>query len=491
MSESKLRGPSAVRTSPGRVAAIGAATAALVLSALAPAFAAGPPEKLLVANTGQAPGDLGDNAFIRSSRVEVGARPNGSFGSDIDAPVGWHPRDVDNSKSRLGFRYLRSGTWESGVTDGDFFLPGGPYEGWGVEIIGGTGLVGNSPDQTQIPGAFSLGTGAAEVVWTATGPVDGVGISKRYSVEVDGSPRLTMEVTFNNTTGSPVTALYFRGVDPDNCVEPGIADPDGPCSGVGYTTENEILSQRLAGGASSTVIARAPDGSALVLETFAERSVAFVGGLSDPYIGSAALLTATETSGFTTVDDFWADSANPLAVFTAVGEVETEDINIGLTATVEVPANGTATLTFFYSLSGDSGGTASVSTSHPMELVCSPDPVVVGGLVTCVITQGDPGIDILWRASYNPTVAEQGVTLDAEGRGTFTFRAPAGSQAQTITVELVEWDRTATVQVGGSAVPSRIPAGEGGTGVPLALGVVLVLVAGAGVLRMRRAGATV
>jgi len=127
----------------------------------------------------------------------------------------------------------------------------------------------------------------------------------------------------------------------------------------------------------------------------------------------------------------------------------------------------------------------------PLALSCSPDPVVAGGVVTCVITGGDPGIDILWRASYNPAFASQGVRLDAEGNGSFSFVAPAAALGLPVTVELVEWDRTAVVTVG-RLLPTRVPAGEGQGGLPLGvtLGGLLVL---AGALRLRlrlgRAGA--
>jgi hypothetical protein len=100
-------------------------------------------------------------------------------------------------------------------------------------------------------------------------------------------------------------------------------------------------------------------------------------------------------------------------------------------------------------------------------LVCTPDPVVPGGTVTCQITGGDPGIDILWRASFNGAFAEAGVTLDAEGRGTFTFVAPRSAAGQSVSVELVEWTRPLSVGVTAQALPGTLPAGEGSGGVPM------------------------
>jgi len=126
---------------------------------------------------------------------------------------------------------------------------------------------------------------------------------------------------------------------------------------------------------------------------------------------------------------------------------------------------------------------------HPIALSCSPDAVVAGGAVTCEITGGDPDVDILWRASYDPTFASQGVRLDAEGRGSFSFVAPVAALGLSVTVELVEWDRVAVFTVG-VPVPASVPAGEGPGGLPLGttLGGLLVL-AGALRLRLRRSGA--
>jgi hypothetical protein len=105
-----------------------------------------------------------------------------------------------------------------------------------------------------------------------------------------------------------------------------------------------------------------------------------------------------------------------------------------------------------------------VVTSNPVQLVqlsCSPDPVQVGAVVTCEITRGDPGIDILWRAAYNPTFAGAGVTLGADGTGSFSFVVPRAALGQQLTVELVEWTAPVSLGVVGAPVPASIPAGDG------------------------------
>ena len=98
-------------------------------------------------------------------------------------------------------------------------------------------------------------------------------------------------------------------------------------------------------------------------------------------------------------------------------------------------------------------------------------------MVMCTVTGGDPGIDILWRAAYNPVVAEAGVTLDDAGVGEFSFVVPAAALGQELTVELVEWTAPMSLGVVGGPVPAAIPAGEGGVPAPVWTLVLTALVA--------------
>jgi len=136
------------------------------------------------------------------------------------------------------------------------------------------------------------------------------------------------------------------------------------------------------------------------------------------------------------------------------------------------------------------GGPSSAAASVPVELVCTPDPVVAGALVTCEVTSGPSDFDILWQAGHDGLFAGQGVSIGPDGRGTFTFSAPRAASGRTITVELVDWGVTATVRVLDS-VPTRIPAGEGVPSAPIAsiVGVFGLLALGS-MTRMRRAGVT-
>lgn len=132
-----------------------------------------------------------------------------------------------------------------------------------------------------------------------------------------------------------------------------------------------------------------------------------------------------------------------------------------------------------------STSTAAVPVSM-LALSCEPTVVSVGQQITCEVTGGDPNATILWSASASPAFAGHGVTLGADGRGSFSFAVPASARGRAITVELVEWDRSALVQVAGTAiVPSGVPAGEGsGPQRGLLLGGVALLAAA--VVRSRR-----
>jgi hypothetical protein len=110
----------------------------------------------------------------------------------------------------------------------------------------------------------------------------------------------------------------------------------------------------------------------------------------------------------------------------------------------------------------------------------------VGTKVTCTVTGGDAGVEILWRAAYNPVFAEAGVTLDASGSGTFSFTVPAAALGEPVTVELVDWLAPVSLGVAGGPVPSSVPSGGGS--VPVWSFVMLAL-ALAGGLVLRRMSA--
>jgi hypothetical protein len=105
---------------------------------------------------------------------------------------------------------------------------------------------------------------------------------------------------------------------------------------------------------------------------------------------------------------------------------------------------------------------AAAAPSGP-SLACTPDPVAPGAEVTCTVTSGPPGGDILWRAAIGErVVGSLGVTMDDDGVGSFSFRAPSDAAGAGIGVELVDWGVETSVAVSGGPVPTRVDAGAGG-----------------------------
>ncbi|GAB3537893.1 hypothetical protein GCM10027443_31690 [Pontibacter brevis] len=79
---------------------------------------------------------VGGEAFLKGQYLEVGIAECGSFGTAGSAPAGYHP---NMSGNRLGFvADADQNGWDIGTPpyNGEYFLPGSPEEGWGVEING-------------------------------------------------------------------------------------------------------------------------------------------------------------------------------------------------------------------------------------------------------------------------------------------------------------------------------------------------------------------
>jgi hypothetical protein len=161
------------------------------------------------------------------------------------------------------------------------------------------------------------------------------------------------------------------------------------------------------------------------------------------------------------------------------------------TLEVDQPAVFRTTPTFKFGFSASTGGfdnnhevwdlgigaTAAVAApaAAPPMLVCEPDPYRTGETVTCRITGGPPSSDILWHAYGDGELFRaQGVTLDADGTGIFTFIA---TSADGIRVELVEWNSEANLRRidGAAGLPARIPAGEGAVPSRAPVGTIAVL----------------
>ncbi|MEP2937137.1 MAG: gliding motility-associated C-terminal domain-containing protein [Gilvibacter sp.] len=184
-----------------------------------------------------------DDAFARGNFLEIGINQSGTFGVPNAQFPGapYHPsRETGNDL----FGFIANPIMDGWIDyDGDFFTPGSPEEGWGIEFNGGTVYNNNLAGPNLIPGAVS---GAnilsdpcfgdfAQINWN--GFVDGIEIIRDISISRDGL-FIRMEQRMTNLSADVITDLYWmNNVDPDN---------NQTING-SFTTDQELLEQPSGG----------------------------------------------------------------------------------------------------------------------------------------------------------------------------------------------------------------------------------------------------
>jgi len=146
----------------------------------------------------------------------------------------------------------------------------------------------------------------------------------------------------------------------------------------------------------------------------------------------------------------------------------------------------------FTTLDSDPPPEPSASTAGPeLTLTCSPSEALAGQLVTCTALGGEPGVEVLWTATFPSITVTGSLVFGFDGSAAFSFIVPMTAAGASAAVELVDW-LTPVELIIGSVAPNRIGAGEGFSGV-IRSGVAspslatAVLLAGIGaVLRRRR-----
>src|SRR5262249_12709156 len=94
---------------------------------------------------------MGANCYTKGTYVEIGIHGAGGFeGGPKPAPATYHPR---SGNPLFGFvSNPQANGWAT--FDGDFFTPGSPENGWGIEIINGaTDLVASNNCSDQYYGS--------------------------------------------------------------------------------------------------------------------------------------------------------------------------------------------------------------------------------------------------------------------------------------------------------------------------------------------------
>jgi len=249
-----------------KIIAVGIISVALVCGVSAPALAT--PSAINDAQIS------GSSAFVRNSWVQSGLKQNGSFGSQDDVPAGFTSTTVDGPSNKLGL--IADGNEDGTFENGDFFLPGSPYEAWGITVGNDGTPYKNSSRGTDIAGSWvsSETVGDASATWTATSDTEGIGITQVVSAPASGAHLIHVTVTLTNNSGSTKTVYYMRQVDPDNGVDPVCRATPADCASAddAYNTYNAIVSNsttsQLVAGTSyvdySTIGLRASDPDAVV-----------------------------------------------------------------------------------------------------------------------------------------------------------------------------------------------------------------------------------
>ena len=206
------------------------------------------------------------NAYIKGQFLEIGINQCGGFGTTNIAPAGYHPRSAvyiinppaDDQKN-LGFvADTGKDGWTTGTPNkysGDYFMPGSPYIGWGIQFDQNTFRTdrkGTTNPVCASAGGFqpfggsniSVSNSSGKMVAVWSGINSGLELQKTITVK-DTTLYFVIEVKLTNTTGSSMNNIYYLDyVDPDN---------DWFYQDLGtfnYNTKNNIYYQNPADGKS-------------------------------------------------------------------------------------------------------------------------------------------------------------------------------------------------------------------------------------------------
>lgn len=161
--------------------------------------------------------------FLQGNYVEVGIHSGGFFGSTVAAPAGFHPI----GRTALGFvADIGKDGWATGTPpqSGDYFLPGTPFELWGVEWnIGATQRTFSNSGggavqvpQTSLTESSTASSQSAVWVGEATSGSEKLKITQTTKVGANDT-FFTIGVVLENTGSVTLESVeYLRAVDPDN-----------------------------------------------------------------------------------------------------------------------------------------------------------------------------------------------------------------------------------------------------------------------------------
>jgi gliding motility-associated-like protein len=308
----------------------------------------------------------GTEGYLIGTAVEVGISGLGGYeGSDINAGQPAAPPIHFRSNSGNLFGFVADPTFSGWVNfDGDFFTPGSPENGWGLEIGGSLGAAkfanNCSGGMAGVPGSlgnYQNNAGCMSIDWNGGIASSGVDISVGivYSLK-QNDLYYTTDVTITNNGATSIDSLfYYRNVDPDNNVE---------LSG-DYATDNTIIAN--------------PPSTCNKAHVTAEQSLP---GAS--YMGFAAIgdMFRVCYGGFSNRDGSSLWFGSTVVPFTlAVGSTNTADEAISLAYLIEtIPPGGSETFKFVVILNA-AGADAAFDNLFTFDYVGS-----IGGTAQCIPT---------------------------------------------------------------------------------------------------------
>lgn len=376
---------------------------------------------------------VGPNAYIKATSLEIGLDGLGGFeGADTFVSPYFPSMHYRSGTQYFGFvANPQINLWTT--FDGDFFTPGTPENGWGIEIgtTGGVIAGNNCTQEFNIPGAITSWTHtfdcySADWQGDLTSGTDLHFKINYFLQETDLYYTTTVSIT-NNTSATIPDLYYYRNLDPDN---------NQSISG-DFTTQNTIISQ--------------PAGSCGLAHVKATSSLPGSQPLS--YLGLAAIGSEFRVcyGGFSNRDasDLWTGAGG----FTqTVGATNFADEAIALSYRIQNLAPG-ATETFkFVIILDDASATSAInnllyvtypgSSSAPPS-VCTPfvDTARTCGGPISVGVSGSTVADFTWSWSPGTGLSSTtGPTVIANPPTTTTYTitgTPIGGCFAPVTLNIV------------------------------------------------------
>jgi len=183
------------------------------------------------------------NVFMKGTSIEVGIAPNGSYGTGVVSPAGYHARTWAGEvpPAMLGFVADPAlDGWTVGTPNyiGCYFLPGYPQEGWDISINGTWYRAYRGASATSfVPGGWTGSNGpvtydGSVIQSTWTGAIGALDIEARTYFDTN-NVYFFVDVKLKNTGTTTLNNIYYsRTLDPDN--ESAVSGGGGP------TTTNVI-----------------------------------------------------------------------------------------------------------------------------------------------------------------------------------------------------------------------------------------------------------